>query len=260
MSAFDFDGAIMRAGARGSACDVSRVLWPIPRHAFTQRPRDAVSRLTWADLAKHACIEHLVLGMQPSTRVVVDVVVGVTSDPTVAGADPAAQERIAELADGLERLTHVFNRARARLLDKPRAELEWSALLLAKVLVIQGPLRAGMLAELVQSDPSTVSRQVAQLVADGFVHRETDPVDGRACMLAATAKAHRVVDEHRKIRDAHYCGMLEHWSEQDRDQFAALLARFVADFEAYAGRPVPTSRAVTSSSEWLATAGQGRNG
>jgi len=122
-------------------------------------------------------------------------------------------------------LTHIFNRARARLLDKPRGELEWSALLLAKVLVIQGPLRAGMLAELVQSDPSTVSRQVAQLVADGFVQRKTDPVDGRACMLGATAKAHRVVDEHRKIRDAHYSGMLEHWSEQDRDQFAALLAR-----------------------------------
>jgi DNA-binding MarR family transcriptional regulator len=199
------------------------------------------------------------LVMQPGARVVVDVVVGVSSDSAVAGGDPAAQERIAELADGLERLTHIFNRARARLLNKPHGELEWSALLLAKVLVIQGPLRAGMLAELVQSDPSTVSRQVAQLVADGFVERKTDPVDGRASMLVATAKAHRVVDEHRKIRDAHYSGILEDWSEQDRDQFAALLARFVADFEAYGGRPV-TSNEVTSSSEWLATAGQGRNG
>ena len=64
----------------------------------------------------------------------------------------------------------------------------------------EGPMRAGALAECLQSDPSTVSRQVAALVKDGLLERRADPADGRASLLVLTAKADAVLAEHDRIR------------------------------------------------------------
>ena len=60
-----------------------------------------------------------------------------------------------------------------------------------KCLQTEGPLRAGALADCLQSDPSTVSRQVAALVKDGLLERRADPDDGRASLLVLTDAATR---------------------------------------------------------------------
>jgi DNA-binding MarR family transcriptional regulator len=145
-------------------------------------------------------------------------------------------ECVGQLADSSERLMHLFVRARAQLLDKARHDVDWAAQLLISTLVRQGPMRAKDLAEQVQSDPSTVSRQVAQLVRDGLVERLADAQDGRASLLRPTARARRMVTERKQIRNEHFQQMLADWDPADCERFATLLGRFADDFETYRGR------------------------
>ncbi|WP_052457088.1 MULTISPECIES: MarR family winged helix-turn-helix transcriptional regulator [unclassified Streptomyces] len=140
---------------------------------------------------------------------------------------------VTPLAEGVERLMNLFVRTRAHMLDKARHDVVWSAQLLMGTLVTHGPMRLKELAGLVQSDPSTVSRQVAQLVRDGFVERRADAVDGRASLLLATDKARQAVADRKQLRDLHYDRMLHTWNSHDRNQLSALLMRFIDDFETY---------------------------
>ena len=93
------------------------------------------------------------------------------------------------------------------------------------------PRRAGALAEAVHADPSTVSRQVAQLVDRGFVERQPDPADGRACVLVPTRAGIDVLNSLRRRRDEHLAVVISTWAPADVDQLVHLLARFVTDFE-----------------------------
>ena len=140
------------------------------------------------------------------------------------------REQVAAVADTLVALMRSFARARARMLAAAEHDVEWSAHLLLKTLHGEGPMRAGALAECVHSDPSTVSRQVAALVKDGFIERQSDPDDGRASLLVPTSKADAVLSEHNEIRLHHFDRMLSEWTERDLRRFAGLLRRFTHDF------------------------------
>ncbi|WP_329318306.1 MarR family transcriptional regulator [Streptomyces sp. NBC_01715] len=127
----------------------------------------------------------------------------------------------------------MFIRTRAQLLDRARDDIDWSVQILMSVLVKHGPMRVKKLAELVDSDPSTVSRHVAQLVRDGFLEKRSDADDGRACQLVATDKARHSVADRTRSRDAHFEEMLHAWDNHDREKLATLLVRFIDDFETY---------------------------
>jgi DNA-binding MarR family transcriptional regulator len=142
-------------------------------------------------------------------------------------------DNISQLAEGMERLMHLFLKARQQMLDKARTDVDWSTFLLMSAVVTQGPLRVKELAEQVHSDPSTVSRHVAQLVRDGFLERRADAVDGRASLLTATEKAREAVNERKQRRDLHYEQMLHAWEDSERGQLAALVSRFADDFLTY---------------------------
>ena len=63
-----------------------------------------------------------------------------------------------------------------------------------------GPRRIGTLAADLGVNQSNASRLVARLVDQGLVRRVTDPADGRASVVEATAEGRRVLDavsEHR---------------------------------------------------------------
>jgi len=63
-----------------------------------------------------------------------------------------------------------------------------------------GPRRIGTLADDLGVNQSNASRLVARLVDQGLVRRVTDPADGRASVVEATAAGRRVLDavsEHR---------------------------------------------------------------
>ena len=152
-----------------------------------------------------------------------------------------------ETADavGIEliRLVKLLERKHAHYRAENPDAVERPTYLLLVHLVKDGPQRAGTLAEAVHSDPSTVSRQIAQLVRLGLVERTADPQDGRATLLAATAEGHRVLEENRRTRTERIATLLAGWDPADRHRFAELLGRFTSDFETHIatgpGRLVP---------------------
>jgi DNA-binding MarR family transcriptional regulator len=144
---------------------------------------------------------------------------------------PASRADVREVADTITDLLRSFGRARARMLAAAAHDVEWSAHVLLKVLASEGPMRSSALADCLQMDPSTVSRQVAALVKEGLLERRADPVDGRASLLVPTEKAAAVLAEHDEIRLQHFGRMLADWNERDLRRFAGLLRRFTADFD-----------------------------
>lgn len=108
-----------------------------------------------------------------------------------------------------------------------------SAIILLKSLAALGPTRSSALAAAVHSDPSTVSRQVAALVRDGFVERQADQEDGRACLLAATPAGLALLAEQRQRMGMNLAKALRHWRQEDIEQFVELFERFAVDHERY---------------------------
>jgi DNA-binding MarR family transcriptional regulator len=148
-----------------------------------------------------------------------------------AAAPARARTDVAALADTFLTLMRSFTRARAKLLAAAAHDVDWSAHVVLKHLAASGPMRSSELAERIESDPSTVSRQVAALVKDGLIERRADPQDGRACLLVPTTKGEAVLSEHNAIRLQHFTGMLDGWSDADLRTFADLLQRFTDDFD-----------------------------
>ncbi len=140
---------------------------------------------------------------------------------------------VAALSEQVLRLHRAFNSMRQQLTAAnatSRDGVEWAAYGLLFQLVNDGPRRSSALADAACVDPSTVSRQVAQLVAAGLVERQPDPEDGRASLLVATDRglaAYAAKQEHRERLFAH---VLESWPETDALALADLLTRFNDSF------------------------------
>src|SRR5215218_8767250 len=103
---------------------------------------------------------------------------------------------------------------------------EFSALMLLFPLRHMGPMRVTDLAEVKQADPSTISRQAAQLVKAGLARREADPADGRASRLAVTDAG---LDACRRLHEARHAllsHVLSSWPPDRVDAFAGLFAEF----------------------------------
>lgn len=123
----------------------------------------------------------------------------------------------------------VGRRLRARL----EGDLvEWSQATLLFTLKRQGALRLGDLAESLRLDASTVSRHVHQLAEREFISRETDPGDGRACILAITDDGvdalKRTFDQRRSILTE----AMADWDGADRDRLREDLVRLTASLGA----------------------------
>ncbi len=109
-------------------------------------------------------------------------------------------------------------RTEATLLDR-------SAYLLLGELTTRGPLGIAALAQTFVVDLSTASRQTATLEANGLARRLSDPDDGRVSLLQITPLGRTRYQETRDARHALFADILEGWSEDDRRQFGAYLAR-----------------------------------
>jgi DNA-binding MarR family transcriptional regulator len=125
----------------------------------------------------------------------------------------------------LIRFMRAINRARAQLGKHGPDGLEKLAYAVLFCLVHDGPQRTGKLADLLHAEISTISRQTRSLVAHGLVERRADPVDGRACVLAATAEGERVFAENRRLRNLWLAGILASWEPAQRSALTDLLDR-----------------------------------
>ena len=150
---------------------------------------------------------------------------------TATASDAPVRPDVAAVADTFVALMRTFVRTRSRLLAAAKHDVEWSAHVLLRALSLEGPMRSSALADRIESDPSTVSRQVAALVRDGLVERRADPEDGRATLLVPTPKADAILREQNQIRLQHFDRMLAHWSASDLRTFGELLQRFTNDYD-----------------------------
>ncbi|MGI8882541.1 MAG: MarR family winged helix-turn-helix transcriptional regulator [Jatrophihabitans sp.] len=153
---------------------------------------------------------------------------------TASSTKPRSQSvAIDSVPSRLAALTHSLARFKQQVHQATRGNLEWAYDAILFNVVSHGPMRGSALADLVQTDPSTVSRQVAALVRDKLLERLPDPEDGRASLLQVTDLGLARHARHISERDRHYRDMLAGWTRADRLQFAEYLDRFTTDFEAY---------------------------
>lgn len=154
----------------------------------------------------------------------------------------AGCEDVAAVADNFVTLMRTFTKVRSRWMAAAAQDVERSAHIVLRFVANEGPVRATAVAEGLQSDPSTVSRQVAALVKQGLLERRADQGDGRASLLVVTEKAHHVLAEQDQVRITHFATMLQSWSARDVRRFAALLAQFTNDFERASENPSITEK------------------
>jgi DNA-binding MarR family transcriptional regulator len=142
-----------------------------------------------------------------------------------------APDATAQLTGEIVRFARLGVRAKG-MLNVGDLGAEFSALMLLFPLRHMGPMRVTDLAEIKQADPSTVSRQAAQLVKAGLARREADPADGRASRLAVT-EAGTVACQHlHEARHALISRVLSDWPPEKVDAFAGLFAEFNNSVEA----------------------------
>lgn len=105
-------------------------------------------------------------------------------------------------------------------------DLERAAYVLLGRIVSDGPARLSALAEDLNLDLSTISRQVAALEHAGLVARTTDSADRRASVIAATAAGDDVFTRNRAIWHAALHDLLSDWTPEERSEFARLFTSF----------------------------------
>lgn len=98
-----------------------------------------------------------------------------------------------------------------------------------KRLSMQGPLRSRDIADQACLDPSTVSRQVDQLVRAGHVRRTADPDDGRATLLEITPSGLDQLSAHSERITTLLQDLLEDWTPTELDVLTASLRRLNED-------------------------------
>lgn len=137
-----------------------------------------------------------------------------STDPALAVAEVEAQ--MVELAGHIR----ASIRDSAASID-PR--LQPFGLTVLRVLARLGPTHAGVVAESLAVDRSVISRQAKLLCALGFIETRTDPLDGRARILALTPLGAQKIAETRRTAFVHR--RLNRWSDSDLAQLATLLRR-----------------------------------
>jgi DNA-binding MarR family transcriptional regulator len=137
----------------------------------------------------------------------------------------ATRVELEKLADALRDVAMVARRQAAR------SAQDTSVVGLLAHLMAGGPLRAGDLAERACLDPSTVSRHLGALEADGCLVRTPDPEDGRATLLQITPAGEQLVAEARSERLGLLSDAVSGWSEKDVIALTRLTRRLADSME-----------------------------
>jgi DNA-binding MarR family transcriptional regulator len=152
---------------------------------------------------------------------------------TASSEEAATEGTVTLLVRELVRLSRGTQAMRSHLVSRGPQLMEWSAYVLLFHLISEGPQRSSALAEAAHVDPSTVSRQVAQLVKLGLAERRADPEDGRACLLAASAEGERIWTAMQERRTRSIGKVVAGWPAEDVHRLTELLGRFNDGFTAH---------------------------
>ena len=144
-------------------------------------------------------------------------------EPTPAQCRPGA---LAGELRGAIGVSHRRIRSRRGAADLPDAQFTVLAVLLR-----EGPLTPGALADREHVQPPTMTRTVNTLVDLGFVTKEPHPTDGRLVMVRLTAAGESEVRETRRRRDDWLAQQLKKLTAEERSTLAeavVLLRRITA--------------------------------
>src|SRR3954447_4947730 len=119
---------------------------------------------------------------------------------------------------------------------KPHRALDRAAYVILRGLQAQGPQNVSAIADRLNLDGSTVTRQVTALQQDGLIERRPDPRDGRGTVIAPTDTGLRQVDAVRAARRELYDRVLADWSADDRADLADNLERLTRALDAFVRR------------------------
>jgi len=92
-----------------------------------------------------------------------------------------------------------------------------------RLLSLNGPLQVGELADLLHVDTSVASRQVGQLVDDGYAERVEDPHDRRVRRLRLTPAGDVLAAHLHEVVELHMQALFADWTPDEVDEAARSL-------------------------------------
>jgi DNA-binding MarR family transcriptional regulator len=119
---------------------------------------------------------------------------------------------------------------------KPHRALDRAAYVILRQLQEHGPQNVSALADRLNLDGSTVTRQVTALQQEGLIERQADPHDGRGTVIKPTAVGLKQVDAVRAARRDLYDRILGDWSPADREALATTLERLTVAMDVHIKR------------------------
>jgi DNA-binding MarR family transcriptional regulator len=116
---------------------------------------------------------------------------------------------------------------------KPHRALDRAAYVILRHLQQDGPQNVSALADRLNLDGSTVTRQVTALQHDALVERHRDPNDGRGTVIEVTEIGLKQVNAVQEARRALYDKVLSEWTTGERVSLAEALTRLTGSMDEY---------------------------
>jgi len=138
--------------------------------------------------------------------------------------------------------TMVFGRHQADLTGRPRrtaGTLDHSSYLILNVLQIAGPQSVAELSGITGLTQSTLTRQTAATVADGYAEHILDPGGAIARKLRITRSGIAVLTKERALTRELVGEIVADWSIEERRSLAKMLKKLNNDIEKRSGRTWP---------------------
>ena len=108
-----------------------------------------------------------------------------------------------------------------------RSRLDYGELRLLDAVRVSESVSVGEVARLLGVDPSRASRQVARAVHKGLLRRRAEQGDGRKVALGITPRGKALQEKGSELTRARIALAVGSFRAEERQQFAALFARFV---------------------------------
>lgn len=131
----------------------------------------------------------------------------------------------------LMRLGEATRRSTA---GRPSRALDRAAYVILRRLQAVGPMNVSAVADVLNLDGSTVTRQLTTLENDGLIERRRDPADGRGTVVEATPKGLAQVDAVREARRVVFSQVLSDYTPAEMQELAANLERFTRAIDGFA--------------------------
>lgn len=154
-------------------------------------------------------------------------------DGETAGRKLSSTAALDDAGRALFRLGRMFDRQRVR---RVLAGSTGRSVELSRILAVQSveasleepdsEVTLGEVARRLEIDQSTASRLVAETIRDGYLSRTASEADGRRIRLELTEAGRELAEDARRYQRSVFEDLTLHWSNQDREEFARLLAKF----------------------------------